>query len=32
MKHSLLWASVILVLAAITWLTFRVILAILTRD
>lgn len=32
MKHSILFASIVLVLAAIAWVVFRVILAIVTRD
>lgn len=32
MKHSILFASIVLVLAAIAWLAFRVVLALLTRD
>ena len=32
MKHSFLLASIILIIAALTWLAFKVILAIVTRD
>jgi len=32
MKHSILFASIVLVLAATAWLAFRVVLALLTRD
>lgn len=32
MKHSYLVASIVLILAAVAWLTFRIVLSILTRD
>ena len=32
MKHALVVASIVLVIAAVAWLAFRVILAIVTRD
>lgn len=32
MKQSLLFASIVLLVAAVAWLAFRVILSILTRD
>lgn len=32
MKHSFLFASIVLVVAAAVWVAFKVILAIVTRD
>jgi hypothetical protein len=32
MKHSYLVASIILLVAAVAWIAFKVILAIVTRD
>ncbi len=32
MKHSYLVASIVLILAAIAWLAFRIVLSIVTRD
>lgn len=32
MKPSILFASIVLVVAALVWLAFRVVMAILTRD
>ena len=32
MKHSFLFASVVLLVAAVVWIAFKVILAIVTRD
>lgn len=32
MKHSFVLASIVLIVAAVAWLVFRVILSIVTRD
>ena len=32
MKHSFLLASVVLIVATVVWIAFKVILAIVTRD